>query len=281
MVQERFTGSIRKEGYLTENHRFFHLKDTAGQERDYHFHEFDKIVILLSGKVDYAVESDVYSLQPWDILLIRHHTIHKALIDKTVPYERIIIYLNEAYYAAVMPGAELMHCFEISDQKNRRLLKPNDIHIKAIRDILHQYETFPQSLTSSREFIKETFLLQLLILLGDTSSQNRTGSQKKYTDKVESALSYINENLAGDLSVDAIASAAYLSRYHFMRIFREATGTTVHAYIRQRRLLNASRLIREGIPATVAAQQSGFEDYTSFYRAFRESFGINPSQLKR
>ena len=38
-----------REGYLLENYRYFHLRDTAGQERDFHFHEFDKLVLLLSG----------------------------------------------------------------------------------------------------------------------------------------------------------------------------------------------------------------------------------------
>jgi hypothetical protein len=38
-----------REGYLHENFRYFHLRDNAGQERDYHFHEFDKMVFLLAA----------------------------------------------------------------------------------------------------------------------------------------------------------------------------------------------------------------------------------------
>ena len=56
-----------REGYLEENYHYFHLRDTAGQERDFHFHEFDKIVLLLSGRVEYAVEGSSYDLRPWDI----------------------------------------------------------------------------------------------------------------------------------------------------------------------------------------------------------------------
>ena len=51
--QER---SVNKAGYLRESYHYFHLKDTAGQELDFHFHEFDKLVILISGRVDYRVE---------------------------------------------------------------------------------------------------------------------------------------------------------------------------------------------------------------------------------
>ena len=73
---------VNREGYLKENYHYFHLRDTAGQERDFHFHEFDKVVLLLSGHVDYTVEDITYALKPWDVLLVKHHTIHKALIDK-------------------------------------------------------------------------------------------------------------------------------------------------------------------------------------------------------
>ena len=52
--------SINRAGYLRESFHYFHLKDTAGQELDFHFHEFDKLVILLEGSVrDVAVGSIV------------------------------------------------------------------------------------------------------------------------------------------------------------------------------------------------------------------------------
>ena len=41
---------FNRAGYLKENYHYFHLRDTAGQERDFHFHEFDKVVVLLSGR---------------------------------------------------------------------------------------------------------------------------------------------------------------------------------------------------------------------------------------
>ena len=95
--------AFAREGYLRENYHYFHLRDTAGQERDFHFHEFDKIVLLLSGRVDYFVESEVYALEPWSLLLVKHHTIHKALIDKSEPYDRVIIYLDGSISSASSP----------------------------------------------------------------------------------------------------------------------------------------------------------------------------------
>ena len=87
-MTERYKYS--REGYLNENFRMFHLRDTAGPELDFHFHEFDKIVVLISGSVDYTVEGTTYKLEPWDILLVRHHMIRRAVIDMSVPMTAII-----------------------------------------------------------------------------------------------------------------------------------------------------------------------------------------------
>ena len=115
-MTERYKYS--NDGYLNENFRLFHLKDSSGQEKDFHFHEFDKIVILISGKVDYTVEGTAYKLEPWDILLVRHHMIHKAAIDLSVPYERIIIYLDSAYVERFAPNAGLMDCFASAEKRH-------------------------------------------------------------------------------------------------------------------------------------------------------------------
>ena len=70
-----------RSGYLQQNFRLFHLKDKKEQQFDFHYHDFDKIVIFLSGNVTYIVEGKSYHLKPWDILLVPHHDIHKPVID--------------------------------------------------------------------------------------------------------------------------------------------------------------------------------------------------------
>ncbi len=99
--------------------------------------------------------------------------------------------------------------------------------------------------------------------------------------KIAQSVSYIEEHLKTSLSVDLLAGNVFLSKYHFMRLFKEQTGSTVHAYIREKRLLMAARMIREGVPAVQAAQESGFSDYSTFSRAFRSSFNIRPSEIKK
>ena len=277
MKNENFS----REGYLHENYHYFHLKDTAGQERDFHFHEFDKIVLLLSGSVEYVVENRSYELKPWTVLLVKHHAIHKAIIDKKEPYERVIIYMDRKYFDRLLPYEPLSYCFEHSDKPGQQLLKPDENQKKLLKTLLQAYERAEKDRQFGAEALRDTIIMQMLILMGRMSAAGDSSSDSGYDPKIQEALTYINENLNRDLSVESLAEHVYLSKYHFMRTFKTQTGSTVHAYIRQKRLLYASRLIREGMAVNEAAAESGFSDYSAFHRAFKESFGVSPGQIKK
>ena len=272
---------VNKAGYLKESYHYFHLKDTAGQELDFHFHDFDKLVILISGRVDYRVESAVYELKPWDVLLVKHHTIHKAEIDQSLPYERIIIYLDRQYFEHIMPGAKLMECFDLADRHSRHLLQAQPGQLGELKAAVERYEALKGDGRFGAHTMGETMMIQLLIHVSRLSEVEPGDSDSKYDPKIQQVLSYINENFRSELSVDELADRVFLSKYHFMRLFKAQTGSTVYAYVRQKRLMNASRLIRDGVPAAKAAMDSGFGDYSAFHRAFKESFGTSPGKLKK
>ena len=273
--------SINRAGYLEESYHYFHLRDSAGQELDYHFHEFDKLVILLSGRVDYLVEDRSYALEPWTVLLVRHHTIHKALIDRSEPYERIILYLDPGYFGRVMPGAGLLDCFDQADRHGRHLLCASPEQLAKLKSTIAAYEKAAEDTRFGARILCETLIMQLLIHVSRLSEAEPAGLERGGDPKIRQALSYINENFRSELTVEVLAERAYMSRYHFMRLFKAQTGSTVHAYIRQKRLMNAARLIREGVPAVKAAELSGFNDYSAFHRAFKSCFGISPGMIMK
>ncbi|MCD8069193.1 MAG: AraC family transcriptional regulator [Lachnospiraceae bacterium] len=229
------TELFNREGYLRENYRYFHLRDTAGQERDFHFHEFDKVVILLSGRVDYSVEDVTYTLKPWDVLLVKHHTIHKALIDQTEPYERVILYLDRNYFDRLMPQAELFQCFETADQERQYLFTPDIRQRKILKETLNACEQAAAEEGIGAQALRDALMIQLLVQISRISVQGAAKAQHGETQtdrRIAAALSYINENLTRQLNVGEIAEQVFLSRYHFMRLFKAQTGVTVHAYIR-------------------------------------------------
>ncbi len=280
-MTERYKYS--NDGYLNEDFRFFHLKDSSGQEKDFHFHEFDKIVILISGKVDYTVEGTTYKLEPWDILLVRHHMIHKAAIDLSVPYERIIIYLDSAYVERFAPEAGLMDCFAAAEKRRYCLMRPDAGGVERLKEALERLEKTQGDELFGAQLLRGTMLVQLLVLINRIalSDNSREKNTSESGGKIAQALSYINENLTRELSIDDMAAMCYMSRYYFMRLFKTQTGCTVHNYIRQKRLVLAARLIREGMSASAAAAECGFSDYSAFHRAFTKTFRVSPGKIKK
>ncbi len=270
---------INRAGYLHESFHYFHLKDSAGQELDFHFHEFDKLVILLSGKVSYLVEEKNYDLMPWSVLLVRHHAIHKAVIDRSLPYERIIVYLDRQYFERVFPGAGLMNCFDQADRHRSYLLTATEEQLAELKGILEACEKAESDTRLGAQVIRETMIIQLLVQVNRLHEAAPEKTEPKGDPKFQQVLSYINEHYREDLSVETLSELFYMSTYHFMRSFKTLTGSTVHAYVRQKRLIHAARLIRKGIPAAKAAAESGFRDYSAFHKAFKASFGVSPGKL--
>ena len=97
------------------------------------------------------------------------------------------------------------------------------------------------------------------------------------SDRICQFIRYIDTHLAEDINVDEIAGAFFISRFHMMRQFREETGTTIHLYLTQKRLMLARSLIEGGMRATEACYRSGFRSYSSFTRACAKHFGATPT----
>jgi hypothetical protein len=62
--------------------------------------------------VTYLVEDTACRMEPGDVVLVKHHTIHKAEIDRSIQYDRVIIYLDPAYIDRTAPSADLLRCFD-------------------------------------------------------------------------------------------------------------------------------------------------------------------------
>ena len=94
----------------------------------------------------------------------------------------------------------------------------------------------------------------------------------------QALVAYINGNLAGDLSLDALSDRFYLSKSQLGRLFKQATGSSIWEYVLIKRLLNARQRIRDGEPAGEVCQSSGFRDYSAFFRAYKKRFGLSPQE---
>ena len=268
--------SKKESGYLHQNFRLFHLKDKKTPEFEFHYHNFNKIIIFLSGNVTYLVEGKAYYLKPWDILLVNRHAIHRPEIDPSVPYERFILWIQND-----IPWQELLKCFQKANDRSYNLVRLNSALQEKMKDILFELENSAKSDGYGKNILTQSLFLQFMVYLNRIFLEKQYIFDKKsytFDSQIASILQYINHNLKEDLSVETLASRYYVSKYHLMRKFKEETGYTLHNYIVNKRLLMARTLISEGMPVTKAAQESGFAEYSTFSRAYRKQFKTTPSE---
>ena len=113
-----------KKGYLSSDFRLFHLTDRSIPNIKYHYHEFDKITILIKGNVHYTIEGRTYQLEPYDMVLVRHNEIHRPVVDTTTPYERIIIYISPTFIENYRTqDYDLGYCFQKAAKKESSVLR--------------------------------------------------------------------------------------------------------------------------------------------------------------
>lgn len=98
---------------------------------------------------------------------------------------------------------------------------------------------------------------------------------------VQKALWFIESHFAEEISLDDIASAGGVSRFHMSRAFGEATGRSISAYLRGRRLSESARALSKGAEDILSvALDAGYGSHEAFTRAFRDQFGMTPEQVR-
>ena len=272
-----------KKGYLNNNFKLFHIKDKINLEFDFHYHDFNKIIIFISGDVSYIIEGKSYNLKPWDILFVNNHDIHKPIINSSQTYERIIIWINSKFLESHnYENCDLTKCFKLVDEKRLNLIRLNNDFQKELKDLIYLLESSLNSKEFGSTLLSNSLFIQLIIYLNRIHIYNKYIQDEnifKYDKEIENILLYINQNLSEDLSIGTLSQKFFISRYYLMHKFKKETGYTLHNYILSKRLFKAKELIKSGTPITIASMQCGFNDYSSFLRSFKKTFNCSPREL--
>src|SRR5215475_2480583 len=99
---------------------------------------------------------------------------------------------------------------------------------------------------------------------------------------VESAISRMWESYGEPLSLSDIAKSAFLSRFHFSRVFRDATGVSPGRFLSAVRIYQAKRLLAStSLSVTEISLEVGYNSLGSFTNRFTESVGASPTRFRR
>jgi AraC-like DNA-binding protein len=150
---------------------------------------------------------------------------------------------------------------------------------KELRDKVKQFFLLaPQSGSRpARDSVFVSLLCQLIMRYGDKPiTPLRAGSERAAIRRV---CEFINVNYAETLSLEQLARIAYLSPFHFQRVFVRQVGTSPHDYLIHCRISRARDLLSKGHSIVRVALDVGFHDQSHFTRCFSRVVGIPPGRF--
>jgi AraC family transcriptional regulator len=103
-----------------------------------------------------------------------------------------------------------------------------------------------------------------------------------YCERIDGVKKYIRDHIDEPLTRDVLADVAGFSVPHFHRIFTAQLGENIASYVRRVRLERAGRKLRMGaVDITQVALAAGYDTHTAFSRAFKQQYGLSPSQFRQ
>lgn len=264
--------------------RFTHHK-TRGV-KDYPFHLQDntfEIYFFISGNVNYFIEKNIYPLSYGDLFVINNSEIHKASLLSDEAYDRIVVTFDPIIVQSFnSDNVNLLDCFvnRALGEQNKIIL--NKIQIEEISGIFNKLEKTNKDRSDSSKLAKLICLIELLIFLNNAFTKAETNKiNTTLYEKLSPILEFIDENVAGDLSLQALENKFFVNKNYLSSLFKKTTGINIHEYIVLKRISKAKAMLAEGYNITETCQLAGFNDYSHFIRSFKSHVNTSPGQYRK
>ncbi|MCL2462557.1 MAG: AraC family transcriptional regulator [Defluviitaleaceae bacterium] len=245
----------------------------------HYMHEF---YFFISGQGQFYVEGNPYQLQPGCVILIRAGEAHYAHLAQE-PYEWITILFHPSFLAGIDPNGLLSEPFQNRLPGHRNFYPPEDIRQKSIGSCLDAIFGKYGSSPNSDDDMRFRILCNLPALLFEFRQRfydvNAVPAEI-YPDMTSRVVAYINEHLTEPFQLQALADLFFVNSVYMNRKFKQTTGFTICQYIISKRLFLAHQQISEGVSPVKAAEESGWKDYSAFYRQYKTRFGVSPKAGK-
>lgn len=281
----------KKEYFKQEYHTFqdydlFVERVTVDQNFMEHTHEFDEIVIVLSGTGEHLVEQQTYPLSRGDVFVIKGDVKHgfrnndKLGIINLMYDPRMIFGENEEL--RLVEGFE--HLFIIQPEWISNASYPYHVFLEeGTTKVVEQLADFliEQLEDAKGQYyipVKYGFKTLISYIANNYKSEQRISEKTKI---LANAIHYIRCNISKPLKVSDIAGKVALSPRQLERIFREEYGMSPMEYYTEIRLKHARTLLMNTEKSvSIVAEESGFGDASYFARVCKKRYGVSPGKMR-
>lgn len=250
----------------------------------FHYHNFYEIIYVLEGTYSSMLENRTYHLKKGDFLLIDRNVMHKYhFVEKKHDTSKRIILWVTPEQLAQLSGEEmdLSACFQGKESCAFHFPIYYEEMLQGYLLKLAMTEGLQAHQPGAREVLDRGYLTLFFAYLNILCNKEEyifAGEEMVENPLVEQVCAYIDAHITEKIMVEELAEHVHMSKYHFLRKFKELTGVTAHSFVVNKRLIKACEALRQGRSVTESYQCAGFADYTSFLRNFRETYGVAPGK---
>lgn len=249
------------------------IEETTSNDNFFlHEHENYEILFFLEGDSKFIIEGKNYFLESGDVVIIRKHEMHRIYHNSNVRYHRFVLMVNPDFFACHnCLGYETQ--FATSQMGIANRIKSDYVRSCGLYDAFMRLKKYSGDSATADEPVAGAIIIEILYLINRIGRFSTPDIQDSQVEKI---ISYINNHYTEKIDLEILKNNFFISKNYLCKIFRKATGLTVHDYICRKRLSRVHELRRSGKSISEAAMLSGFSDYSSFYRTHKKLMGCSP-----
>lgn len=230
------------------------------------------VFMLLDGEALYDIEGKRIRLTANDILLVSNNELHRSLANQKKRCEYLLLMVNLDFFIR-------NNCTHFSEMVfnrtpgNDNLIPAKTVLDYGIADIFLRLDGYCREKPVEKAVVNGV-IVELMYRLDQHAVKSRSATYSQ--GKIGAILDYINENITERLSLDDIAKHFYLTKQYLCKTFKKNTGYTVNRYIAYKRIALVKEAYFSGMTLSEACYKAGFNDYSSFYRAYSKITDESP-----
>ena len=245
--------------------------------------------MMKRGNVGMQIEDRMITLQPGDIVLIPPYVFHFACQQSSDTYCRVVLNMKETVIQSLIASDEsYRHITDVFYQTPDYHIHVNGNTLRQLIDLACALEASSGSKADAygANILSKSLLSIILVILNRQAAASSAAPILPQTQApsmpkvVTDVIHYVDQNLAGDLSVSGIAESVHLNSVYLTRLFRQYSGLSLQQYIIEKRLAEAKRMLRNGQSPTDVCYACGFNNYSNFSRTFTNHVKISPRQYQ-
>lgn len=250
-----------------------------------HIHDCYEVYFSISGGKQFLIDNQLYEFEPGDIFFINQFESHYLSQIDQMTHERVVLSIHPEYLKQFSTAqTDLNYCFTCRSAAFGHRIRLTEDEQKKFMYFIHKLsedQEFGQDILAQAVFLEVmTFLNRAFISRCTQEPAANQGETKPilkaHHAQIDEILSYINQHLSENLSINMLAAHFYLSSSYLCKIFKSTTGTTINRYITAKRISRAKALLLKGCSVAETSSLCGFGDYSSFLRSFTKIVGMSP-----